>query len=134
MTASTATIRTALAGQLRAALTNINVATYPDDTKPPRIVVNDSFDSIDYEVTVANNQAVVRYALTVELAGTSADSIAKRMEEILSWDGDESIYAALTADRTLGGVVTQIVVPAATRSPDEPDRAEIPVEIRTSKT
>lgn len=134
MTAKTATIRTALADQLSAALTNINVATYPDNTKAPRIVVNDSFDAIDYEVTVQNNQAVVRYTLTVELAGTNVESMAQRMEELLSWDGDESIYAALIADRTLGGAVTQIVVPAATRNPDEPDRAEIPVEIRTSKT
>lgn len=134
VTAKTTLIRRAIADQLKTAIPGMNVTPFPDDTKPPRIVVNDDFDAIDYQFTLKNGQATVRYSLVVELAGTNATSTAERMEELLSWDGSESIYAALIADRTLGGVVDQCVGLSATRTPAEPDRAELPLVIHVSKT
>lgn len=134
MTAKTTLIREALAKQLKNAIPKMNATPFPDDTKAPRFVVNDTFDAINYMEPLANGDVIVRYEIVVELAGTDATAQARRMEEILSWDGSESVYAAIVADRTLGNVVGQTLVSAANRNPDEPDRATIPVEIRTSKT
>lgn len=127
------TVREALAAQIAAAITTINVTAYGDDgTKLPRVSIFDEPDSVDYVSDYGAAWKTLRYRLVIEVSGTQPATIIQRLDELMSWDHTDSVYAAVYADRTLGlgdNIVKSTSIVAGERFPEEPGRGEIPVQI-----
>ena len=134
------TIRKALADQIKAAIEvdgrDINVSWFPGSGSPPPVIEVDESDdtSIDYKSTLKRGPATLNFTLTVTMDSRSPEALTKAMDDLLSWDSDNSVYAAVWSDITLGGTVEEAFVLTARRFADLPSRAEIPIEITVSKS
>lgn len=130
-------IRKRLADQISGAVgKSINVSWFPGSGRPvPLIEIDEAVDSIEYLPQIGSaGKAVLRFTLTVLLDGRSGESVVADMDDLLSWDSPRSLYAAVSADRTLGGLVDEALVLTAERFVGEPARAELPVEIKVRKS
>jgi hypothetical protein len=132
MTADLAAIHTALADQIRINVQrDINVSPHPHSGMPfPLIEVWPATEYIDYYSESDSDQGVlkVRFRLLMATAANSATEF-KIITDLLTWDGPNSIRAAVMADRTLGGTVDSAVVLTAEWDADAANpTAWIPVE------
>lgn len=127
------TVREALAAQIAAAITTVNVTAYGEDgTKLPRVAVFDEPDSVEYVSDYGRGWKTLRYRIVIQVAGTQVAAVTQRLDELMSWDHDDSVFAAVYADRTLGlgdAVVKSTLITRGERFVDDPGRGEIPVEI-----
>lgn len=101
MAGSLSDIRRGLAGQL-GTIRGLRVLEHiPEQLNPPAAVISRA--EVDY--TQAMSGGLTEWSMQVQLvAGRMADQHSQRqIDAWLSWDGPESVRAALEADRTLGG-------------------------------
>lgn len=94
-------IRKGLAGQL-ATIRGLRVLEHiPEQLNPPAAVISRA--EVDY--TQAMSGGLTQWSMQVQMvAGRMADQQSQRqIDAWLAWDGDQSIRAALEADRSLGG-------------------------------
>jgi hypothetical protein len=94
-------IRKGLAGQL-ALVRGLRVSEQvPEQINPPAAVITRA--SVDYSVNAGGG--LTEWSMQVQLvAGRMADQQSQRQVDAwLSWDGPQSVRAALESDRTLGG-------------------------------
>ena len=94
-------IRKGLAGQL-AQVRGLRVSEQvPEQINPPAAVITRA--SVDYTQNMKGG--LTEWSMQVQLvAGRMADQQSQRQVDAwLSWDGAQSVRAALEADRTLGG-------------------------------
>jgi hypothetical protein len=94
-------IRKGLAGQL-AQVRGLRVfEQVPEQINPPAAVITRA--SVDYSVNAGGG--LTEWSMQVQLvAGRMADQQSQRqIDAWLSWEGAQSVRAALEADRTLGG-------------------------------
>src|SRR5690606_31839803 len=114
------TVRAAWETQVQTALTvegvlEANVSGWLDPQQQyPRIqLVEDPTDSVRTVFDFGGQYAVLRYIVVVEDSGREPLSAAKRMDEFVSWDHANSVFAAMNADRTLGGEIRDIDIDEA---------------------
>jgi len=101
MAGNLADIRKGLAGQL-GKVRGLRVSEQvPEQINPPAAVITRA--TVDYSVNA--NGGLTEWSMQVQLvAGRMADQQSQRqIDAWLSWDGPQSVRAALEADRTLGG-------------------------------
>jgi hypothetical protein len=101
MAGSLSDIRTGLAGQL-AQVRGLRVLEHvPEQINPPAAVITRA--EVDYTQNMAGG--LTEWSMQVQLvAGRMADQQSQRqIDAWLSWDGAQSVRAAIEADRTLGG-------------------------------
>ena len=94
-------IRKGLAGQL-ASVRGLRVSEMvPEQINPPAAIITRA--TVDYSLNAAGG--LTEWDMQVQLvAGRMADQQSQRqIDAWLSWDGAQSVRAALEADRTLGG-------------------------------
>ena len=94
-------IRKGLAGQL-ALVRGLRVSEQvPEQINPPAAVITRA--TVDYTQNMGGG--LTEWSMQVQLlAGRMADQQSQRqIDAWLSWDGPQSVRAALEADRTLGG-------------------------------
>ena len=131
------TVRKALATQIQAGVArDINVKWYPmSDAPPPLIEVDEDPEAIDYlnEFSPTRGEWTLRFTLVIRHSAINAESLTLAMDDLLSPDSASSVYAAIAADRTLGGVAKQAIALSARRFQGEPAIAEIPVRITVAK-
>lgn len=133
-------VRAAWENQVRTALTITgdvvaNVSGWFDEgEKFPRIqLVEDTTDSVALVSDYGKKYAVLRYIVVVEESGREGLSAAKRMDRWVSWEHPWSVFAALAADRTLGGVLREMDIAEAWTITPELRRAELPVVFYVDK-
>lgn len=136
MATQIATVRAAWETQIKAAISGANVSGwFNDGEKYPRIqLVEDTTDSVQIVSDFGVAYATLRYIIVVEEGGTDVLSAAKRLDQWVSWDDGNSIYAALNADRTLGGVLKDMDVAQTWSVIPEQLRAELPVTFHVVKS
>ena len=94
-------IRKGLAGQL-AQVRGLRVSEQvPEQINPPAAIITRA--TVDYSLNASGG--LTEWSMQVQLvAGRMADQQSQRtIDAWLSWDGPQSVRAALEADRTLGG-------------------------------
>jgi len=94
-------IRAGLAGQLRQ-IRGLRVLEHiPEQINPPAAVISRA--EVDYSLNAKGG--LTEWSMQIQMvAGRMADQHSQRtIDAWLSWDGPQSVRAALEADRTLGG-------------------------------
>jgi hypothetical protein len=94
-------IRAGLAGQLRQ-IRGLRVLEHiPEQINPPAAVISRA--EVDYSLNAKGG--LTEWSMQIQMvAGRMADQHSQRtIDAWLSWDGAQSVRAALEADRTLGG-------------------------------
>jgi hypothetical protein len=112
-----AAARAALAAQLTAHLPDgVRVLdALPDQLNPPAVVVRRALTT--YDTTQGGQSNDLALAVVVFLQFASQRSAQVLLDEFVSTTGDRSVYAAVNADPTLGGLVAWAVCTEA--GPDE---------------
>lgn len=115
--ATVSQIRTALAATLTAYLpSDVQVHDIlPGQMSPPAVVVRRQLTTFDTTFGGESNDTALAVVVFVQFAVPTAAQVA--LDAYLSPDGTRSIYAAVNADPSLGGVVDFAVVTEA--GPDE---------------
>lgn len=128
------TFRQAWQTQVAAAIPSANVSGwFVDGVKLPRIMlVEDTVGSVQIVSDFKAQFARIRYTVVVEDAGTDGLSAAQRLDEFVSWDHANSVYAAMKANPTFG--LTDAVVKDVDISQEwtvfaDQMRAELPISV-----
>ena len=120
---------------------DFNVAAFPFSHMPlPRIEVWPSSDDVYVdpygESDDDEGMARVRLRLKVDIDTADGETAFNYMSELLTWDGPSSLRAAVMDDRTLRGVVDDVVVGPHTWETDDDNEAQtawVPVDIFVQK-
>lgn len=135
-----ADVHRAIASKLRAAVSrDVNVSPWPfSDMQLPRIEVWPDDDFVNYyeESDSDEGPTRVRGRCRIEVSTIDGETAFRIMTDLLSWEGPSSIRAALMSERTLGGVIDDIVVLSATWETDEVNQAQsawVPFEVIVTK-
>lgn len=83
----------------------------PDNFAPPCAVV--MLDSVDFNNAFSGGSVLYTVTVTVIVGRASERAAQLALDAYLSWDGDRSIQAAVSADPTLGGVAETLIVQRA---------------------
>lgn len=135
------TARAAWETQVQTALTvddelTVSVSGWldPGQQRPRVQLVEDTADSVRTVFDFGGQFAIVRYVVIVEESGREPLTAAKRMDRLVSWDHDLSVFAAMNADRTLGGVIRDMDIAEAWAIDAVALRAELPVAFYVPKS
>lgn len=136
------TARAAWELQVRTALTAdddtvvVNVSGWLDRGQEfPRVqLVEDPNDSVRTVFDFGGQFAPLRYIVVVEESGRERVEAGKRLDRYVSWDHDLSVFTAMAADPTLGGVIRDMNIAEAWTVNAEELRAELPVTFYAYKT
>lgn len=91
------------------AVPQLRVADFiPDNPSAPIAIVGIS--NVTYHRAFAGGDAVHEFIVTVMVGRESERSAQTRLDGFLSWDGPQSIRAAIEEDPTLGNVVETVLV------------------------
>ena len=82
----------------------------PEKITAPMAVI--ALDRVDYPRAMAGGLSEFRYTITVVVKRMAHLNAQQQLEAYASYDGDQSVRAALTADRTLGGAAKSLLVEA----------------------
>lgn len=80
----------------------------PEKITAPMAVI--ALDRVDYPRAMAGGLSEYRYVVTVVVKRMAHLNAQQQLEAYASYDGDQSVRAALTADRTLGGAAKSLLV------------------------
>lgn len=112
MTATISQVKTGLATQL-ATITGLRAVTYqPDQLNPPLAFAN--LDSINFHRTMRNPLTEMQFTVSVIVARATERPAENALDAYASATGSSSVKAAIEADRTLGGVVDDLIVESCT--------------------
>jgi hypothetical protein len=84
----------------------------PDQVNPPFAFA--TLEEITYHGAMGAGNIVNRFSVTVVVQRASERSAQDKLDGYVAYDGTQSVRAALEADRTLGGVVQDLIVTGAT--------------------
>ena len=84
----------------------------PDQVNPP--FAFSTLDEITYHGAMGAGNIVNRFTVTVVVQRASERTAQDKLDGYLAYSGTQSVRAALEADRTLGGVVQDLIVTGAT--------------------
>lgn len=111
MTATITQVKTGLAARL-ATITGLRTYAYqPDQLNAPMAYSN--LDSITYHRTFGG-MTEQQYTVTVIVARATERTAEASVDGYTAYSGTTSVRAAIEADRTLGGVVDDLIVESAT--------------------
>ena len=111
MTATITQVKTGLAARL-ATITGLRTYAYqPDQLNAPMAYSN--LNSITYHRTFGG-MTEQEYTVTVIVARATERTAEASVDGYTAYDGTTSVRAAIEADRTLGGVVDDLIVESAT--------------------
>ena len=117
-----ADVHRALAAQVKTRIQrDVNVSPWPFSQMPiPRIEVWPRDEYVNYYDLSDSDDAIapVQLSLLIETS-TDPESGFMVMTDLLTWEGPSSLRAAVMADRSLGGVVDDVVVQSAQWETDE---------------
>lgn len=108
------TIRTALATRL-ATISGLRVAPSPRDLVNPPVAVISGPDPLTYGETWDAGHHLT-FTVRVLVPRGSEDAAQDKLDAFMSDDDDGSLYAAVEADKTLGGAVASAQVVSADNS------------------
>ena len=109
MSATTSEIKTALAAALRT-IKGVRAYDYqPDQPNPP--MAWSTMDSVAYHGAMRGGNVVYRFTVSMIVGRVSERSSQGFLDRLLSYDG--GVREAIEADRTLGGVVQDVIVRGA---------------------
>jgi hypothetical protein len=80
----------------------------PEKVVAPMAII--ALDRIDYPRAMAGGLSEYRYIVTVVVKRMAHVNGQQALEQYASFDGDQSLRAALTVDRTLGGAAKTLLV------------------------
>ena len=81
----------------------------PDQVNPP--FAWPTLDTVTYHQTGMNNGGVVmNFTVTLVVNRASERTAQDQLDQYMNWDGAKSLRAAIEADRTLGGVCSDLIV------------------------
>ena len=84
----------------------------PDQVNPP--FAFSTLDEIRYHQTgMSSGGVVMDFTITVVVQRASERTAQDKIDQYTSWDGTQSVRAAIEADRTLGGVCSDLIVNSA---------------------
>jgi hypothetical protein len=101
-------IREAVAKTIQDGIPGLRCAPRMVQIHPPTAVIE--LDHIDYHDSMELSSAVWFVNVTVLVSMNDVEAAQKSLDAYLSPDGDASVRAALEADETLGGVVSDVTV------------------------
>ena len=111
MTATITQVKTGLAARL-ATITGLRTYAYqPDQLNAPMAYSN--LNTITYHRTFGG-MTEQEYTVTVIVARATERTAEASVDGFTAYDGTTSVRAAIEADRTLGGVVDDLIVESAT--------------------
>lgn len=135
-----ADVHRAVAAKLRAAVSrDVNVAAFPYSAMPlPRIEVWPGEDYLAYYEQSDSDEGPtpVRLRVRIDIDTAEGETAFIQMTDLLAWEGPSSIRAALMSERSLGGVVDDLVVLGAQWETDAENAAQtawLPVDIVVTK-
>lgn len=113
MTATVSQVKTGLATRL-STITGLRAFNYqPDQLNPPIAFAN--LDSINYHRTMGPLALTeMQFTVSVIVARATERPAEHALDAYTSATGTSSVKAAIEADRTLGGVVDDLIVESAT--------------------
>lgn len=112
MTATVSQVKDALKAAV-ASVSGLRVFDYqPDGVTPP--FAFPTLDEVTYHGAMGAGNVVHRFTITVVVQRVSERTAQDKLDQYLSYGGTQSIRAAIEADRTLGGVVQDVIVTGAT--------------------
>ena len=84
----------------------------PDQVNPPFAFA--TLDEIRYHQTgMSSGGVVMDFTVTVVVQRVSERTAQDKVDQYTSWDGAQSVRAAIEADPTLGGVCSDLIVNSA---------------------
>jgi len=83
----------------------------PDQVNPPFAFA--TLEEITYHGAMGAGNVVNRFTVSVIVQRASERTAQDKLDGYLSYDGTQSIRKAIEADRTLGGVVQDVIVNSA---------------------
>lgn len=135
-----ADVHRAVAAKIEAAVSrDVNVAAFPFSGMAfPRVEIWPDAEYVDYYAESYSDvgPARVRGRCKIEISTAEGETAFITMTDLLAWEGPSSIRAALMSERTLGGVVDDIVVLNAiwdTEADDEAQTAWVPFDAVVTK-
>lgn len=112
MTATVSQVKSGLATRL-ATITGLRALNYqPDQLNPPLSFSN--LDSINYHRTMRTPMVEMQFTVSVIVARATERPSEYALDAYTNPTGAGSIKEAIEADRTLGGVVDDLIVESAT--------------------
>ena len=112
MTATISQVKAGLATRL-ATITGLRALAYqPDQLNPPLSFAN--LDSINYHRTMRTPLTEMQFTVSVIVARATERPAENALDAYTSADGPASVKAAIEADRTLGGIVDDLIVESCT--------------------
>jgi hypothetical protein len=112
MTATPSQIKDALKTALQT-IPGLRAYDYqPDGVNPP--FAFSTLDEITYHGAMGAGNIVNRFTVTVVVQRVSERTAQDKLDGYVAYSGAQSVRAALEADRTLGGVVQDLIVTGAT--------------------
>lgn len=80
----------------------------PDQINPPTAIM--TIDSVAYHQAFGGGDPVYQFTITVIVARASERVAQKKLDDFMSYDGTQSVRAAIEADKSLGGAVQQAFI------------------------
>jgi hypothetical protein len=106
-----ATVSAAAAGLKTALVTIKGLRVYdflPDAVSVPMATV--MIEQVNYHGAFQGGDPIYRFNVMVLVARTSERTAQSKLDAYVSYGGDESVRAAIEADKTLGGVVQTLII------------------------
>lgn len=111
MAATISAVAAGLKDQLRT-IPGLRVADYiPDNPNPPQAIM--SISDVTFHRAFAGGDPVYQFTITIIVARSSERIAQDRLDAYCSWDGNQSVRAAIEADQTLGGACQSVIVERA---------------------
>lgn len=111
MATTVSQIKTGLKTQL-ATISGLNAKDYqPDNVSPP--YAWPMLDGITYHGAMGGGLVTYEFTVSVVVSRVVEKDAQTKLDNYLSWDGTTSVRAAIEADKTLGGVASNLIVKSA---------------------
>ena len=80
----------------------------PDQINPPTAIM--TIDTVTYHQAFGGGDPVYQFTITVIVARASERVAQQKLDAFMAYDGNQSVRAAVEADKSLGGAVQQAFI------------------------
>ena len=80
----------------------------PDQINPPTAIM--TIDTVTYHQSFGGGDPVYQFTITVIVARASERVAQQKLDAFMAYDGNQSVRAAVEADKSLGGAVQQAFI------------------------